>query len=351
MTDMTDNPLRALVDEFERRSKLAPTVAVQIAYQQAAYDLKAALAAPAQDAVAHRWIREGEPVGGWIDGMPSERSIAAAKECEHLATWTLQYAYTNPPHQSGNADAWLHTVVQDDGEQDQALSFSPDSFPLEGVGGFKSIASEPLYRATPPTPSGNAALVAKLQKVSSAMFKDDEAVMWWIHDIDEVAAALAGGRQESQWVTDLRAEAMRAAMKDVFWLSRDQVFELIGDASGTRRALAGQAQDSGLPKPQSRKGKEPCGECHIQPGETCDICEATQPQAQEAGRDGVCTWHQQDYYGTLYSSGCGHEYMVNDCTDGNVPIPFCPFCAKTLESKAWSDDDDDQQESNDAQQR
>lgn len=39
----------------------------------------------------------------------------------------------------------------------------------------------------------------------------------------------------TQWINDLRAEAKKAAMKDVFWLSRDQVFELIGDGTGTRR--------------------------------------------------------------------------------------------------------------------
>ena len=43
--------------------------------------------------------------------------------------------------------AWLHDVVQSDGEQDQALSFSPDSFPLKGVGGFESIKSTPLFLA------------------------------------------------------------------------------------------------------------------------------------------------------------------------------------------------------------
>lgn len=42
--------------------------------------------------------------------------------------------------------AYLHIVVQDDGFEDQALSFAPDSFPFEGVGGFKSIRHEPLYR-------------------------------------------------------------------------------------------------------------------------------------------------------------------------------------------------------------
>lgn len=38
----------------------------------------------------------------------------------------------------------------------------------------------------------------------------------------------ASDTTEAQWITDLRAEAMLAAMKDQFWLSREQVFELIG---------------------------------------------------------------------------------------------------------------------------
>jgi len=29
------------------------------------------------------------------------------------------------------------------------------------------------------------------------------------------------------------------------------------------------------PQPQRRDGKEPCGECHLPAGETCDICGAT----------------------------------------------------------------------------
>lgn len=45
--------------------------------------------------------------------------------------------------------AWLHEVVQDDGEADQALSFSPDSFPLQGVGGFRSVKARPLFTAAP----------------------------------------------------------------------------------------------------------------------------------------------------------------------------------------------------------
>lgn len=41
--------------------------------------------------------------------------------------------------------AWLHDVVATDGEPDHALSFAPDNFPLQGVGGFRSIGCQPLY--------------------------------------------------------------------------------------------------------------------------------------------------------------------------------------------------------------
>ncbi len=55
----------------------------------------------------------------------------------------------------GGAVAWLHDVVQDDGAHDQALSFSPESFPLQGVGGFRSVSHTPLY-AVPPAPAATA---------------------------------------------------------------------------------------------------------------------------------------------------------------------------------------------------
>ena len=37
------------------------------------------------------------------------------------------------------------------------------------------------------------------------------------------------------------------------------------DALGPRNPLIPIAADA-------RKGKEPCGKCHLQPGEQCDIC-------------------------------------------------------------------------------
>lgn len=54
---------------------------------------------------------------------------------------------------NGSPAAYLHTVVQDDGTEDIALSFSPDSFPLQGVGGFRSIRCEPLYASPVDTPA------------------------------------------------------------------------------------------------------------------------------------------------------------------------------------------------------
>lgn len=76
-----------------------------------------------------------------------------------------------------------------------------------------------------------------------------------------------------------------------------------------------------------------------------DICgglgliEYASPQpAAEGGR--VCKWHQQDEGYDTFSTGCGHEYTVNECTDGNVQLPYCPFCAKPLRGIAWAEDDD-----------
>ena len=47
--------------------------------------------------------------------------------------------------------AWMHTVVANDGEPDHALSFATDNFPLQGVGGFKSVQVQPLYTHPPKT--------------------------------------------------------------------------------------------------------------------------------------------------------------------------------------------------------
>lgn len=61
--------------------------------------------------------------------------------------------------------AYLHDVVAADGEPDQALSFSPDNFPLAGVGGFRSIGRQPLYTQA----AIDAAVAEYAQALSSAL--------------------------------------------------------------------------------------------------------------------------------------------------------------------------------------
>lgn len=61
--------------------------------------------------------------------------------------------------------AWLHDVVATDGGPDHALSFAPDNFPLQGVGGFRSIGCQPLYTQA----AIDAAVADYAQALSSAL--------------------------------------------------------------------------------------------------------------------------------------------------------------------------------------
>lgn len=54
-------------------------------------------------------------------------------------------AAPNPPVVEQEPVAYMHDVVASDGEPDQALSFWKDNFPLEGLGGFRSVGFRPLY--------------------------------------------------------------------------------------------------------------------------------------------------------------------------------------------------------------
>jgi len=56
----------------------------------------------------------------------------------------------------GEAVAYLHDVVCPiDQEPDQALSFSPDSFPMGEELGFRSVGCRPLYAGPPLCPSAS----------------------------------------------------------------------------------------------------------------------------------------------------------------------------------------------------
>lgn len=64
---------------------------------------------------------------------------------------------------------------------------------------------------------------------------------------------------------------------------------ILSTYDGSQAPMAGAGYDAALaaaptppaqepfPKPQRKDGGEPCGECHVQPGETCDICGAVGP--------------------------------------------------------------------------
>jgi hypothetical protein len=55
-----------------------------------------------------------------------------------------------------------------------------------------------------------------------------------------------------------------------------------------------------FPQPQRRDGKEPCGECRLRSGETCDICGACVEQTfvgiplSDLACSGVLGWHPGD---------------------------------------------------------
>jgi hypothetical protein len=50
----------------------------------------------------------------------------------------------------GEPDAYLHTIIDStDGEEDLALSFSPDSFPFDSLEQYKSLKVEPLFTRPP----------------------------------------------------------------------------------------------------------------------------------------------------------------------------------------------------------
>lgn len=65
-------------------------------------------------------------------------------------------------------------------------------------------------------------------------------------------------------------------------------------------ATAAIASGDDFPRPQRRDGKKPCGECHLQAGETCDICGAVAEQTyhgvplSELARTGAYGWHPGD---------------------------------------------------------
>ena len=77
-----------------------------------------------------------------------------------------------------------------------------------------------------------------------------------------------------------------------------------------------------IPK-DARKGKPPCGECHLHAGETCDICAAVEPV------EGLMT--AIDCMG----SRCEHDFQGwREFDDGRRGEQVCSKCG--IGAMAWS---------------
>jgi hypothetical protein len=86
---------------------------------------------------------------GWLGGHPYLFSPGMKDGMGLDWAWAAWQARAAAGSDEG-AVAWLHDVVQgDDNEPDQALSFSPDSFPLMGDAPhlFRSVGCVPLYKS------------------------------------------------------------------------------------------------------------------------------------------------------------------------------------------------------------
>ena len=69
---------------------------------------------------------------------------------------------------------------------------------------------------------------------------------------------------------------------------------------------------------------------------TADFHAALTPPA--AAPTASCTWSQQEEGDDCYNTGCGHEYTVLGGEDGEVDIPYCPYCARRIEVGTTDDD-------------
>lgn len=70
-----------------------------------------------------------------------------------------------------------------------------------------------------------------------------------------------------------------------------------------------------IPK-DARMGKPPCGECHVGPGETCDICGAKGPELT------ICVCGQSHEAKT-----CKHDFQGwREFTDGRGGEAVCTKC-------------------------
>jgi hypothetical protein len=92
-------------------------------------------------------------------------------------------------------------------------------------------------------------------------------------------------------------QALELQLFDLVELARDTRSDKGGEAKwvhpcgalvkefAKRIAALAQSDEEPFPQPQRNDGGEPCGECHLQTGETCDVCGALAQSAEPKGID------------------------------------------------------------------
>ena len=65
-------------------------------------------------------------------------------------------------------------------------------------------------------------------------------------------------------------------------------------------------------------------------------------QSGAEGKDGECSWRQQDHGGECVSTGCGSEYRLDEFEQGSMI--YCCFCGDKMKLVTWTQDDTDEEE-------
>jgi hypothetical protein len=99
---------------------------------------------------------------------------------------------------------------------------------------------------------------------------------------DQGAVRGDGVREALAYIRPIFKDSRRSGLE---WsaVEAERAFDLIEAAALASPGGAGSGKREPLVRidPQARAGKEPCGECHLRAGETCDICGAKAPPAPQ----------------------------------------------------------------------
>jgi hypothetical protein len=152
-------------------------------------------------------------------------------------------------------------------------------------------------------------------------------------------------------------QALELQLFDLVELARDTRSDKGGEAKwvhpcgalvkefAKRIAALAQSDEEPFPQPRRNDGGEPCGECHLQPGETCDVCGAlAQSDAEPKGIDlddvdrAYDKWaeHRNGHFSWLDAFRAGVEFGLRHTALGQSDASAGLIEAATLERYARS---------------